>query len=103
MPFKKKPRKRLSILSAIMAIVIVVYSVQVFSLQVADAEKYIAQAHGISYRKAVIKAQRGEILDCNGRVIAVNREGYNIVFNKAYNISKILIINFVLKYILVLF
>ncbi len=84
MPFKKKPRRRLSVLSVIMALVLVLYSVQVFSLQVSNAELYIAQARGISYRKAVIKAQRGEILDCNGREIAVNREGYNIVFNKAY-------------------
>lgn len=67
-----------------MSIVLVFYSFQVFSLQVSDAERYIAQAQGISYRTAVIKAQRGEILDCNGREIAVNREGYNIVFNKAY-------------------
>ncbi|MBQ1186258.1 MAG: penicillin-binding protein, partial [Clostridia bacterium] len=44
----------------------------------------IAQAQGISYRKATIKAQRGEILDSSGREIAVNREGYNIVFDKAY-------------------
>ncbi len=84
MPFKKKPRKRLSVLSVMMAIVFLLYTFQVFSLQVSDAEKYVAQAQGISYRKAVIKAQRGEILDCNGREIAVNREGYNIVFNKAY-------------------
>lgn len=84
MPFKKKPRKQLSVLSVIMVIVLIAYSAQVFSLQVSDADRYIAQAQGISYRKAVIKAQRGEILDCNGREIAVNREGYNIVFNKAY-------------------
>lgn len=84
MPFQKKPRTRLTILSVIMALVLVLYSFQTFSLQVSDAERYIAQAQGISYRKAVIKAQRGEILDANGREIAVNREGYNIVFNKAY-------------------
>ena len=84
MPFKKKPRRRLSVLSVIMAAVLVLYSTQVFSLQVSNAELYIAQAKGISYRTAKIKAQRGEILDCNGREIAVNREGYNIVFNKAY-------------------
>ena len=84
MPFKKKPRRRLQALSVIMALVLIFYSGQVFSLQVSNAETYIAQAKGISYRKAVIKAQRGEILDCNGREIAVNREGYNIVFNKAY-------------------
>jgi len=84
LPFKKKPRRRLSALSVIMALVLVFYSTQLFSLQVSNADTYIAQAQGISYRKAVIKAQRGEIIDCNGREIAVNREGYNIVFNKAY-------------------
>ena len=84
MPFKKKPRRRLSVLSVLMALILVLYSGQVFSLQVSNADEYIAQAKGISYRKAVIKAQRGEILDTNGREIAVNREGYNIVFNKAY-------------------
>ena len=67
-----------------MAAVLFLYTFQAFSLQVSDAERYIAQAQGISYRKVVIKAQRGEILDKNGREIAVNREGYNIVFNKAY-------------------
>lgn len=84
MPFKKKPRKRLSVLSVLMAVILLIYSFQVFSLQVSNAETYIAQARGISYRKAPIKAQRGEILDRNGREIAVNREGYNIIFNKAY-------------------
>ena len=84
MPFQKKPRKRLTTLSVILAVVLFIYSFQVFSLQISDAERYIAQAQGISYRKAVIKAQRGEILDANGREIAVNREGYNIIFNKAY-------------------
>ncbi len=67
-----------------MALLLLLYSGQVFSLQVSNADEYVAQAKGISYRKAVIKAQRGEILDANGREIAVNREGYNIVFNKAY-------------------
>ncbi|MBQ8337516.1 MAG: hypothetical protein IJY33_00050, partial [Oscillospiraceae bacterium] len=84
MPFQKKPRTRLTVLSVIMAAVLFLYTFQAFSLQVSDAERYIAQAQGISYRKVVIKAQRGEILDKNGREIAVNREGYNIVFNKAY-------------------
>ena len=32
----------------------------------------------------MLKAPRGEILDCYGRQIAINRDGYNIIFNKAY-------------------
>ncbi|MBQ9977880.1 MAG: hypothetical protein IJP21_04750 [Clostridia bacterium] len=84
MPFKKKPRGRLSVLSVIMAAVLLLYSFRIFSLQIFSADAYIEQASGISYRTAVLKAQRGEILDCNGREIAVNREGYNVVLNKAY-------------------
>lgn len=84
MPFKRKPRRRLSVLAVILAVVLVVYSFRVFSLQIISAEVYAEQAAGVSYRTAVLKAQRGEILDRNGREIAVNREGYNIVFNKAY-------------------
>lgn len=84
MAFAKKQRPRLATLSILLCIVLVFYTARVFSLQIVSAETYINQAKGISYRKAVIKAQRGEILDKNGRKIAVNREGYNIVFNKAY-------------------
>lgn len=84
MPFKKKQRRRLSALAIFLAAILIVYSVRIFSLQIANAEIYLAQAMGISYRTVTLKAQRGEILDNNGRKIAVNREGYNIVFNKAY-------------------
>ncbi len=84
MPFQKKQKPRLAALSVLLAIVLLLYSVRIFSLQISNAETYINQALGISYRTAIIKAQRGEILDANGRKIAVNREGYNIVLNKAY-------------------
>ncbi len=84
MPFQKRQRPRLAALSIFLVIVILLYTIRVFSLQISNAETYINQALGISYRTVTIKAQRGEILDQNGRKIAVNREGYNIVFNKAY-------------------
>ncbi len=84
MAFQKRQRPRLAVLSAIMAVVMLFYTVRIFSLQISNAETYINQALGISYRTVTVKAQRGEILDADGRKIAVNREGYNIVFNKAY-------------------
>ena len=84
MAFQKRQRPRLAVLSVCMAIVLLFYTVRVFSLQISNAETYINQALGISYRTVTVKAQRGEILDSDGRKIAVNREGYNIVFNKAY-------------------
>lgn len=84
MPFKKNQHKRLNILAFLLAIIMVLYTGRIFSLQVSNAQTYLDQAAGISRYTAVIKAQRGEILDRYGREIAVNREGYNIVFNRAY-------------------
>lgn len=84
MPFQKRQRPRLAVLSIILVIILLLYTARVFTLQISNAETYINQALGISKRTVTIKAQRGEILDQNGRRIAVNREGYNIVFNKSY-------------------
>ncbi len=84
MPFQKRQQPRLAVLSVILAVVFLLYTIRIFSLQIANAETYINQALGISTRTVTVKAQRGEILDTNGRRIAVNREGYNIVFNKSY-------------------
>ena len=84
MPFKKNNNKRINFIAIIMAIIMVLYTGRIFSLQISNAQVYLDQAAGISRYTAVIKAQRGEILDRYGREIAVNREGYNIVFNRAY-------------------
>lgn len=85
MPFKKKKQYQLSVFAILLVIAILLYSVRIYSLQVVNAEKYTDKNNGAaSVRTAVLKAPRGEILDCYGRQIAINRDGYNVVFNKAY-------------------
>lgn len=85
MPFKKKKQYQLSVFAVLLVIAILLYSVRIYSLQVVNAEKYTDKNNGAaSVRTAVLKAPRGEILDCYGRQIAINRDGYNVVFNKAY-------------------
>ncbi len=84
MPFNKKRQTPLIILSILLVLVIIIYSVRIFSIQVLNHEKYSSVAGSATVRTAVLKAPRGEILDRCGRQIAVNRDGYNIVFNKAY-------------------
>lgn len=85
MPFKRKSQTELTVLSVILIIVMLLYSARVYSLQVKNADKYTDKNDGAaSVLTAVLKAPRGEILDCYGRQIAINRDGYNIVFNKAY-------------------
>ena len=85
MPFKKKNQYQLSALAVLLVIAILLYAARIYSLQVVNAEKYTDKNDGAaSVRTAVLKAPRGEILDCYGRQIAINRDGYNVVFNKAY-------------------
>lgn len=84
MPFAKNKHTRINALAFILAAVLVISCFRLVSLGVVNANKYITQADGVTMRTAVLKAPRGEILDSCGREIAVNREGYNIVFNSAY-------------------
>ena len=81
---KKRVNKRIVVLASILIVVIVAYTAKTFHLQVINRDYYLSQANGITKKTAVIKAARGEILDTYGRPIAVNREGYNIIFNCAY-------------------
>ena len=66
-------------------VLILAYTARLYSIQIINKDKYSSAANGsASVRTAVLKAPRGEILDCYGRQIAINRDGYNVVFNKAY-------------------
>lgn len=95
MPFTKKHQTALTVLSILLVILLVLYTARVYSIQIINSEKYSSNANGsASSRTAVLKAPRGEILDSFGRQIAANRDGYNIVFNKAYvgdNINDIIL------------
>ena len=85
MPFKRKHQTALTVLSVILVLVLILYTARIYSIQIINSDKYSSNAKGSSAsRTAVLKAPRGEILDSFGRQIAANRDGYNIVFNKAY-------------------
>ncbi len=81
---KKVFLKRTNALAIILAAVMFFYSFSLLGYQVVNADKYSNQARGAYSRTTVIKAARGEILDRYGRQLAVNRNGYDIVFNRAY-------------------
>ena len=86
MPFKKKNQFAITFLSVLSIIALVLFSCRAYYMQVSNSDEYTGKsANGAtSSRTAVIKAPRGEIVDCYGRQIAINRDGYNVVFNKAY-------------------
>ena len=96
MPFKKKKQFTNIFLSILCIIALVIFASRSYYIQVVNSAEYTGvDAQGAaSSRTAVLKAPRGEILDCYGRKIAFNRDGYNIVFNKAYlgdNINDIIL------------
>ena len=85
MPFVKKSQTTLTVLSVILIITILLFTSRVYSIGIDNAGEFVDKTDGAtSVLTAVLKAPRGEILDCYGRQIAINRDGYNIVFNKAY-------------------
>lgn len=84
---KLRDKRRYFIITVATVLAFVLLFGRTFEIQVVSSEKYVEQANGIAKITAPIKASRGEILDCYGRPIATNREGYNIIFNYA-SISK---------------
>ncbi|MBQ2315737.1 MAG: hypothetical protein II372_00360 [Clostridia bacterium] len=84
MPFTRKRQTTLTILAVLLILLIIAYTARIYSIQIINADKYSANRGSTTARTAVLKAPRGEILDRYGRQIAINRDGYNIVFNKAY-------------------
>ncbi len=84
MPFKKKNQTATTVLALFMVVVMLIFSGRVYHLQVLSREFADKSDGAASVLVATLKAPRGEILDRHGRQIAINRDGYNIVFNKAY-------------------
>ncbi|MEE1025953.1 MAG: hypothetical protein U0L55_02955, partial [Acutalibacteraceae bacterium] len=80
---KKRDLRRHITMIICCILVFLLFFGRAFDIQIISAERYVEQADGVSKITAPIKAARGEILDCYGRPIATNREGYNIVFNYA--------------------
>ncbi len=84
MPFKKKNQTAITVLSVLLCISMLALSFRGYFLQMSNKEFADKNDGAASVLTTVLKAPRGEILDCYGRQIAINRDGYNIVFNKAY-------------------
>ncbi len=82
MPFNTKKQPYIVILSVLLAATVLIYSIRAFSIQIVNPQNY-GGSDGYKTFTTVIPAPRGEILDRSGRKIAVNRDGYDIIFNYA--------------------
>ncbi len=84
MRVKKKQNPRLIVLVALMLAIFMVFGFRAANFQVVTADDFALKNAHLTAIKTKITATRGEIVDCYGRPIATNRDGYSIVFNSAY-------------------
>ena len=81
---KKSSNIRIIICAVIVVLIFLGFSLRLFDWQILNEDTYKEiSAQSTSYTE-VSDATRGEILDVNGKELAVNKTAYNIVLNKIY-------------------
>ena len=76
--------KRATVLLLIMAMVLGIFSVRLFQIQIVQGEEYVKLADE-SYKTSVsIAASRGEIVDCNQVPLVSNRTSYAVTLDYNY-------------------
>ena len=78
-----KKNVRYNILSIVVYIIGIILIVQLFNLQIVDGEEYLETANSRLTRETTIKAARGNILDCNGNILAGNQIRYSLKIYKS--------------------
>lgn len=80
----KKSNLRIIICGIVVVLIFFGFTLRLFDWQIVNSVKYKeVSAQSTSYTE-VSDATRGEILDVNGKPLAVNKTSYNIVINKIY-------------------
>ena len=78
-----KKNVRYNILSILVYIIGIILIIQLFNLQIVHGEEYLETANSRLTRETTIKAARGNILDCNGNLLAGNQIRYSLKIYKS--------------------
>ncbi|MGN1130808.1 MAG: hypothetical protein ACI4Q8_05590 [Ruminococcus sp.] len=82
---EKKHLQRRSVICVIITVLIFCgFGIQLFRWQILEGDNYREVAKRSTAYTVKADAIRGEILDCNGNGLAVNKTGYKIVFDKLF-------------------
>lgn len=88
---KKKEKKKVNILNyrfyiciAIVAVIFAAFIIRLYKWQIVEGETYSQIALSSTAYTEKTDAPRGEILDCNGQGLTINKTCYKIVLNKLY-------------------
>ena len=84
MRVKKRQNPRIIFLIVLMLSVFMVFGFRTADFQITTAGEFASKNANLTSITTQIKATRGVIVDRYGRPIAINRDGYNVVFNSAY-------------------
>lgn len=81
---KRFINKRISICVIITLVIFCGFAARLFVWQIVEGEEYSKLADNSTAYTVTTDATRGEILDCKGKGLAVNRTGYRVVLDKLY-------------------
>ena len=80
----KKRNSRTAVIVAVISLILAVYGVRLFAIQITDSENYRSLIDAAYIRTVSVPSTRGEIYDRNGVKLVSNRTSYNVIFDKAY-------------------
>ncbi len=81
---KKKSKGRMLLLVLMPLLILGVYVLRLYDWQILNGASWLAKADNSTQTIVTMEAARGEILDCNGNPLAVNKTSYSVVFNWLY-------------------
>ena len=78
---KKQFQRRVYVVSGVLGLLFFLFVGVLYQLQIIQGPYYRAQATKRNAQTETVEAVRGEILDCNGRVMVSNRSTYQVRLN----------------------
>lgn len=76
----KGVKSRIVVLGAVFLLLVAILIQRLFALQIVNGESYLNDFAMTIKKEKVLNSTRGEIYDCNGKLLAYNRLSYNVTF-----------------------
>lgn len=80
---------RLFIVSVVMFILFSMLAVRLFKLQIIEGEEHLNNFTYKSKKTLTVEASRGNIYDCNGKLLAYNQLAYSVTFENSSKLTEI--------------
>ena len=94
-------KKRYFFIIGFISVVFLVYVGRLVDWQIINHDYYKARANNVNTYSIITDSVRGEILDCNGKGLAVNATGYRVILDRL-NIDRDIENKFILKMVTLL-